>query len=62
VRYPDSLAFVMTGDQPAFEGEDLDGLIGASALRMFDVYLDYANSRVVLVPNGRTRPRNVEDK
>jgi predicted aspartyl protease len=62
VRYPDSLAFVMTGDQPAFEGEDLDGLIGASALRMFDVYLDYANSRVVLVPNGRTRPRKVEDK
>ena len=56
VRYPDTLAFVMSGDQPAFEHEDTDGLIGASALRMFDVYLDYANSRVVLVPNGRTRP------
>ena len=56
VRYPDTLAFVMSGDQPAFEHEDMDGLIGASALRMFDVYLDYANSRVVLVPNGRTRP------
>ncbi|MDQ6925627.1 MAG: aspartyl protease family protein [Candidatus Eremiobacteraeota bacterium] len=62
VHYPDSLTFVMTGDQPAFEGEDLDGLIGASALRMFDVYLDYANSRVVLVPNGRTRPRKPDDK
>ena len=56
VRYPDTLAFVMSGDQPAFEHEDMDGLIGASALRMFDVYLDYANSRVVLVPNRRTRP------
>ena len=62
VRYPDALAFVMVGDQPAFEGEDLDGLIGAYALRMFDVYLDYANSRVVLVPNGRTRPRKPDDK
>ena len=62
VRYSDYLAFVMTGDQPAFEGEDLDGLIGAAALRMFDVYLDYAGSRVVLVPNKRTRPRKPEDK
>jgi predicted aspartyl protease len=62
VSYRDYLAFVMSGDQPAFEGEDLDGLIGASALRMFDVYLDYANSRVVLVPNGRTRPRRPDDK
>jgi predicted aspartyl protease len=62
VRYPDYLAFVMSGDQPAFEGEDLDGLIGASALRMFDVYLDYASSRVVLVPNARTRPRKPGDK
>ena len=62
VRYADSLAFVMSGDQPAFEGEDLDGLIGASALRMFDVYLDYANSRVVLVPNGRTRLQKPDAK
>lgn len=62
VRYSDYIAFVMTGDQPAFEGEDLDGLIGAAALRMFDVYLDYAGSRVVLVPNKRTRPRKPEDK
>jgi predicted aspartyl protease len=62
VSFPDYLAFVMSGDQPAFEGEDLDGLIGASALRMFDVYLDYANSRVVLIPNSRTRPRKPDDK
>jgi predicted aspartyl protease len=55
VLYPDMIALVMSGDQPAFEGEDDDGLIGASALRAFDVYLDYANARVALVPNSRTR-------
>ena len=36
VLYPDILAFVMAGDQPSFEGEDEDGLVGASALRAFD--------------------------
>jgi predicted aspartyl protease len=55
VNFKDYLAFVMVGDQPAFEGEESDGLIGASTLRNFDLYLDYANSRVVLVPNGRTK-------
>jgi Aspartyl protease len=55
VHYADYLALVMLGDQAAFEGEDDDGLVGASVLRAFDVYLDYANSRVVLVPNARTR-------
>jgi hypothetical protein len=55
VLYPDMLAFVMSGDQPSFEGEDSDGLIGATALRSFDVYLDYAGARVALVPNSRTR-------
>jgi predicted aspartyl protease len=54
VMYPDWLAMVMKGDQPAFEGEDDDGLIGASMLKAFDVYLDYANSRVALVPNANT--------
>jgi predicted aspartyl protease len=43
---------VLTGDQPSFEGEDTDGLIGASALSAFDVYLDYANSRVGFVLNA----------
>ena len=55
VRFKDYLAFVMSGQQPAFEGEDLDGLIGVPALRAFDVYLDYGNSRVILVPNGTTK-------
>lgn len=56
VLFKDYLAFVMAGEQPAFEGEDSDGLIGAATLRSFDVYFDYANSRVVLVPNGTTKP------
>jgi predicted aspartyl protease len=55
VMFPDWLAFVMTSDQEAFEGEDADGLVGAWALRVFDVYLDYASSRVALVPNSHTR-------
>jgi len=62
VHYPDYLAFVLAGDQPAFEGEDLDGLIGADALRAFDVYLDYASSRVVLVPNAQTRKGKITAK
>ena len=33
VLYPEALAFVMSGEQPAFEHEDVDGLIGASALQ-----------------------------
>jgi hypothetical protein len=45
----------MTSNQEAFEGEEADGLVGAWALRVFDVYLDYAGSRVALVPNSRTR-------
>ncbi len=45
------LALVMSGDQPAFEGEDTDGVIGATVLSAFDVYLDYGNSRVLFAPN-----------
>ncbi len=30
-----------------------DGLIGADILKLFTVYLDYANSRIYLAPNGR---------
>ncbi len=55
VVFPDWLAFVMTSNQESFEGEEADGLVGAWALRVFDVYLDYAGSRVALVPNSRTR-------
>jgi predicted aspartyl protease len=62
VHYADQFAMVMLGDQPAFEGEDEDGLVGAAVLRAFDVYLDYANSRVVLVPNARTRKGKIPAK
>ncbi|MEA2718777.1 MAG: hypothetical protein QOJ39_641 [Candidatus Eremiobacteraeota bacterium] len=60
VHYPDYLAMVMLGNQAAFEGEDQDGLVGASLIRAFDVYLDYANSRVVLVPNATTRKGKIK--
>jgi predicted aspartyl protease len=34
---------------------NLDGLIGTDFLRFFDLYTDYANSRVILVPNAAGR-------
>ena len=37
---------------PEFQGEDEDGLIGYEILKYYDVYLDYANQRVVLAPNA----------
>ena len=55
VHYKDYLALVLLSDQEEFEGEDADGLAGVPLLRSFDVYLDYANSRVVLVPNKFTK-------
>ncbi|HEY0614430.1 MAG TPA: aspartyl protease family protein, partial [Candidatus Elarobacter sp.] len=61
VLYRDHLVMVMLGGQADFEGEDADGLVGVSALRAFDVYLDYANSRVVLVPNRFTRAATNRD-
>lgn len=36
---------------PSFEGEDADGLIGYAFLRYFDLYFDYGNGRLLLVPN-----------
>ena len=62
VHYQDFLSMVMLGNQAAFEGEDQDGLIGAALIRAFDVYLDYGNSRVVLVPNARTRKGKITAK
>jgi predicted aspartyl protease len=51
VEFNDFVALVMWGDQPAFEGEKADGLIGASVLSAFD-NSDYPHSRVVFVPNN----------
>jgi hypothetical protein len=55
VQFNDFFSEVMSGDQPAFEGEDTDGLIGASVLSAFDVYLDYANSRVAFALNASAK-------
>jgi hypothetical protein len=49
--------FQATHDAPAFEGDDFDGLVGQDVLRNFDVYLDYAHSKIWLVPNDRYRTR-----
>jgi hypothetical protein len=46
----------MSGNQPAFvEGEDTDGLIGASVLSAFDVYFDYANSGIGFAVNDSAK-------
>ena len=48
----DDWVFYVLQSSRAFQGEDEDGLIGYDILRYFTVYLDYANSRVVLQRNG----------
>lgn len=45
VGFDDFLAELMYGDQPTFEG-GADGLVGASVLSAFDLYLDYGNARI----------------
>ena len=62
VYFDKTVAMVLAGGQAEFEGEDADGLIGATLLTSFDVYLDYMNSRVVLVPNRLTKPRTPAKK
>ena len=49
--------FLVTQNAPSFEFEDYDGLIGQDMLRNFDLYLDYAHSKLYLVPNDRFRQR-----
>lgn len=44
-------------DAAAFEGDDYDGLIGQDVLRNFDVYFDYAQTTIYLVPNQRYMQR-----
>lgn len=56
VRLPDWL-FDVSQDAPSFEGDDYDGLIGQDVLRNFDLYLDYAQSKLYLLPNERYRQR-----
>ncbi len=52
LRFPQWL-FLASQKAAAFEGEDADGLIGQDFLRNFDLYLDYAHERILLVPNER---------
>jgi len=51
------LAYAVTSRQAY--GLDEDGLIGTQFLNLFDVYLDYANSRVYLEPNELGRAASV---
>jgi Aspartyl protease len=45
IGFDNFLAELMYGDQPSFEG-GADGLVGASVLSAFDLYLDYGNARI----------------
>lgn len=56
IRLPDWL-FYVSRDAAAFEGDDYDGLIGQDVLRNFDVYFDYAQTTIYLVPNQRYMQR-----
>jgi len=49
--------FDVTQNALAFEDEDYDGLIGQDVLRNFDVYLDYHDLKIYLLPNERYRQR-----
>ena len=48
---------LLTKDASAFEGEDLDGLIGYDILNWFTLYFDYFNSRIVFEPNDQLKRR-----
>ncbi|MDQ6767488.1 MAG: aspartyl protease family protein [Candidatus Eremiobacteraeota bacterium] len=42
-------------NNPGFEYEDYDGLLGAQFLKDFTVYIDYKDSHIYLTPNGQPR-------
>jgi hypothetical protein len=48
---------MVTQNPNAFNQEDYDGLIGQDVLRNFDLYFDYAHSKIYIVPNERYRNR-----
>ncbi|MDQ6780377.1 MAG: aspartyl protease family protein [Candidatus Eremiobacteraeota bacterium] len=50
INFQDWLMY-QTVENPGFESEDNDGLIGYDLLRYFTLYLDYHDSRVYLQPN-----------
>ena len=49
VRFSDFTAYV-TRSAPGLADTDLDGVIGADALKYFDLYFDYRNQRLIVVP------------
>jgi predicted aspartyl protease len=51
VSFTDWLMFVSTGNR-AFEGEDMDGILGYDFLKYFTVYFDYPDSHIYLMPNS----------
>jgi len=52
VNFEDFTVFELVNTNRAFQGEDMDGLIGYDFLRFFDVYIDYHDSALVFVPNA----------
>lgn len=44
-------------DERTFGMEDYDGLIGQDFLRYYEIYFDYAHSRIWLAPNARYQER-----
>ena len=51
IGFPDCLVYRTQFASP-FEAEDVDGIIGQEFLRYFDIYVDYRNARIILVPDG----------
>ncbi len=51
VTFTEWLMFQSTGNR-AFEGEDMDGILGYDFLKYFTVYFDYPDSHIYLLPNN----------
>jgi predicted aspartyl protease len=49
--------FEVSQNAASFEGDDYDGLLGQDFLRYFDVYFDYPQQMLYLVPNARYHQR-----
>jgi hypothetical protein len=54
IHFTDIDAFAVT-TKTAYADDDDDGTIGPAFLSLFDVYLDYAKSKIDLVPSANTR-------
>ncbi|HVA27892.1 MAG TPA: pepsin/retropepsin-like aspartic protease family protein, partial [Candidatus Baltobacteraceae bacterium] len=53
----DRWLFDVTQNDPTFEFEDYDGLLGQEFLRNFNLYLDLPQQRIFLIPNQRYHDR-----